>query len=248
MFEPDEWKRNLENAAVPGTEDEFFVQSRDKVYDVVVFPIILGCCSFLFCMIFFILAVHFEWTGNLAPRCANRPKAVIKNALLATIPEKYRSNPLVYPIALVLWSYQLNYKHLIDGIPGTGTRKNGWQGPLLKTNVDGVVLLKFHTLLFKISVLVAILCTCVLLPINMTATCDIKTFGIGTCAAIDDHTNFIETTMYNIPPKFVSCRIVYIFFYGSRSLPSKRSVSLYFYFLVSIDDIANCKFTKTKIV
>ena len=202
MVDPVEWRRSLLTI-------ENVVVRNESVFDVVGKPMVFGACSLLCCTVFFILAVHYEWTNDLAPRCANRPKAVIKNAILATIPEKYRTNSFatltfVYPVAWILWSYKLTYKQLIDGIPGTGTRKDGWKGPLLKTNVDAVILLKYHTLLFKISVLVAFLCMCVIIPINTTASCDEKTFGPGTCMALENNTDFIKTTIANIPNKFVS--------------------------------------------
>eukprot|EP00535_Pseudo-nitzschia_heimii_P006203 CAMPEP_0197187098 /NCGR_PEP_ID=MMETSP1423-20130617/15235_1 /TAXON_ID=476441 /ORGANISM="Pseudo-nitzschia heimii, Strain UNC1101" /LENGTH=1014 /DNA_ID=CAMNT_0042638587 /DNA_START=252 /DNA_END=3293 /DNA_ORIENTATION=+ len=197
MVHLDEWHRILLN-----TTTETADVDDSSIFNVVGRPILLGALSLLFCMIFFVCAVHYEWTYDLAPRCANRPKAVIKNAILADVPEKYRTNCFIYPVAWIIWSYKLTYKKLIVGIPGTGTRKDGWEGPLLKTNVDAVVLLKFHTLLFKISVLVAFLCMFVIIPVNISAYCDENVFGMRTCLALRNNTNFIKTTVANVPSKF----------------------------------------------
>jgi hypothetical protein len=157
-------------------------------------------------MFFFALAIHFECIEDLAPRAANRPKAVMKNAILHGFSEEHKHKIYLYPFAWIVWAYNLTYKQCIEGIPGTGTRKNGWEGPLLKTNLDAVILLKFHTLLFKIALLVAVLCMFVLIPVNMTAGCDVKTFGIGTCATHESKSGFIQTTISNIPDKIVSSK------------------------------------------
>jgi len=109
-----------------------------------------------------------------------------------------------YPLAWIKWSYLLTLKQCLFGIPGTGTRNGGLHGPLLKVNVDGVVLLKYHTMLFKIALLVALLSTIILLPVYMTASCDPIIFGYGTCDYQEEQTknnDFLRTTIYNLPPK-----------------------------------------------
>ena len=162
------------------------------------------------CLLIFGLAIHKNWNDNLTPRAANLPKDVLKNALLYYHNQnKNKTNKYMdkltsfYPTALIVWSYNLTYKQCLQGIPGTGTRNKGWDGPLLKVNLDGVILLKYHTLLFKISLLVAMLCTFVLLPIYATATCDPDTFGYGTCKVHieTDTMAFRKTTISNIPDK-----------------------------------------------
>lgn len=42
------------------------------------------------------------------------------------------------------WVLSLSYDQLLTGVPGTGTRKGGLEGNLLKVNLDGIVLLRFH--------------------------------------------------------------------------------------------------------
>jgi len=154
-------------------------------------------------MIFFGLAIHFDWVEDLSPRAANRPKSVMKNSLLRGIPNhKHRDKFYFYPIAWLIWSYKLTYRDCLLGIPGTGTRKNGWEGPLLKTNLDAVILLKFHTLLFKIAVLVAVLCTVIILPVNYTAGCNSETLGVGTCTLHEAQSvGFVRTTIAHVPDK-----------------------------------------------
>ena len=163
------------------------------------------------CLLVFGLAIHKNWNDNLTPRAANLPKDVLKNALLYYHNQnKNKTNKYIdkltsfYPTALIVWSYNLTYKQCLQGIPGTGTRNKGWDGPLLKVNLDGVILLKYHTLLFKISLLVAILCTFVLLPTYATAKCDDTIFGFGTCKLHNikyDAIAFRKTTISNIPDK-----------------------------------------------
>ena len=166
-------------------------------------PCLLGALSLLCCTIFFAFAIHYEWIDDLAPRAANRPKAVMKNAILFGIPKRFQNKIYVYPFAALHWAYNLTYKDCLKGIPGTGTRKNGWEGPLLKTNLDSVIFLKYQALLFKIGVLVAFLCLGVLLPINITAGCDPDVFGFGTCALVENQTGFVQTTLAHIPDKIV---------------------------------------------
>ena len=163
------------------------------------------------CLLVFGLAIHLNWNDNLTPRAANLPKDVLKNALLYYHNQnKNKTNKYMdkltsfYPTALIIWSYNLTYKQCLQGIPGTGTRNKGWEGPLLKVNLDGVILLKYQTLLFKISLLVAILCTFVLLPTYATAKCDDTIFGFGTCKLHNikyDTIAFRKTTISNIPDK-----------------------------------------------
>jgi len=171
MIESKTWHRIL------SSEDSEF----DNLSSTLVSPMIVGIGMLSACMVFFALVIHFEWIEDLAPRVANRPKAVIKNAITHNIAEKYKNKIYIYPIAWILWAYHLTYKQCIIGIPGTGTRKKGWEGPLLKLNLDAVVLLKFNTLLFKISLLAAFLCVFILIPINLTADCEDAVLGIGTC-------------------------------------------------------------------
>jgi hypothetical protein len=51
------------------------------------------------------------------------------------------------------WTLSLSYDQLLNGVPGTGTRKGGMEGSLLKVNLDGIILLRFHGELFIIIIL-----------------------------------------------------------------------------------------------
>jgi len=189
-----------------------------SIYSVIGSPLILGTVSLICCMAFFGLAIHYDWIEDLAPRAANRPKAVMKNSILSNINDssKYKNKHkiYVYPIAWIKWAYNLTYRQCINGIPGTGTRNDGWSGPLLKINLDAVILLKFHTLLFKIAVLVAVLCLFILIPINTTAGCDVELFGNGTCTQHENKRHgFYKTTIANIPNKIVSSVLPILFMF-----------------------------------
>jgi hypothetical protein len=120
-------------------------------------------------------AVRFGWNDTIAPRVWSRPKAVIKNVL-----------PGNYWISWVPWALNLSYQEMLDGIPGTGTRRNGHDGPLLKINMDGVILVKFHTLCLKVAILSTILCISIVLPLNYTAGCDTTASGSTECQAIQN--------------------------------------------------------------
>ena len=197
------------------------------VHSVVYNPMLFGTVSLLITMIFFAFAIHYEWVDDIAPRAANRPKAIMKNAILHGISDRYKNKLYVYPFAFLRWAYNLTYKECLAGIPGTGTRKNGWEGPLLKTNLDAVIFLKYHTLLFKISLVVGLL-SLVLIPINVTAGCDPMEFGFGTCALHSDQTGFATTTIAHIPDKIVSVITVHCnSIIGIEACPDVYFVSIF---------------------
>lgn len=165
-------------------------------------PVVGGLIFFSLVTLFFGLAIQNGWTDDLAPRVANRPKQVVKNAMLYHCKENsWATSKFWYPVAWITWAYKLTYKECLLGIPGTGTRKNGWEGPLLKTNLDAVILMKFHGFLFKVAVLAAFLFTFVVLPLYLTTPCDVEVLGAGTCLARDRTASslFLKTTLANIP-------------------------------------------------
>jgi hypothetical protein len=91
------------------------------------------------CYIGFGAAVRFECNKDLTPRAWNRPIQVLKNCL---------SPP--YSLSWIYWAMTQRYIDLLAGIPGTGTRVKGWSGPNLLTNLYVIVLLRYHTLQFKV--------------------------------------------------------------------------------------------------
>jgi hypothetical protein len=63
---------------------------------------------------------------------------------------QYRGGPM---FGWIPWTLSLSYDQLLNGVPGTGTRKGGMEGSLLKVNLDGIILLRFHGELFIIIIL-----------------------------------------------------------------------------------------------
>jgi hypothetical protein len=155
----------------------------------IIVNLIVGMFVFSVSVGLFGCAVRYEFNKHLAPRTWSRPRAVLKNVLKTT-----------YFYRWYTWAFTLSYTDLLDGIPGTGTRKDGWAGPLLKSNLDGVIMLKFHTLLMKVSLLTSILCMFVIFPVNFTAYCDPDILGWGTCLTFTNFTNFEASTIAHLPP------------------------------------------------
>jgi len=124
----------------------------------------------------------------LAPRTMARPDRVLKNVL---------KRP--YGIRWIPWALGLSYKDLLEGIPGTGTRRDGWSGTTLRTTLDGVVMIKFHTLCLRVAVFATLLCLGVILPINLTAPCDPQVVGPQVCHNLTSLEDFEKTTLANIP-------------------------------------------------
>ena len=154
-------------------------------------------------MALFGIAIAYEWNSQLTPRARNRPSKVLKNTL------KQNYSHLCscclwanfYSVTWLLWTYRITYPQGLDGIPGTGTRNNGWSGPTLKWNLDGVILLKYHRMLCKISVIASLLCVFILIPAYSSATCDPNTLGIATCEAMWNLTDFENLTISHVPDK-----------------------------------------------
>eukprot|EP00536_Pseudo-nitzschia_multiseries_P004604 jgi/Psemu1/253742/estExt_Genewise1Plus.C_770053 len=142
-------------------------------------------------------AVRTESNSNLTPRAWARPVEVIQNCL---------SRP--YCLGWIPWAMSLRYVDLLAGIPGTGTRKRGWSGPLLKTNLDGIVLLRYHALQFKVSAVSTILCMMILLPLYYTSRCDPLVIGPDFCDQHARLTDFEQLTIANVLPQAKS-EIVY---------------------------------------
>ena len=197
----------------------------ESIFRLVIVPTGVYSIFAVLCFLLFGLFVYRGYINDLAPRCANRSPTILKNALLHN--NNTNTNPITkffLPISWMYWGYKLTYKQcLIDGIPGTGTRttgnnnnagysdaNNNTSNNLLKmTNLDNIILLKFHTLLLKISLLVAFLCTFIILPIYCTANCDPLLLGEGTCKHVSQYDiGFSQTTISHIPNKIVSIQAV----------------------------------------
>jgi hypothetical protein len=142
------------------------------------------------------VAVDREWNSQLTPRAWSRPVPVVKNVLT----DKW-CGLRIYSLSWILWARKLTYPQGMTGIPGTGTRSDGWAGPTLKMNLDGVILCKYHQMLFKISVLATVLCLLVLLPSYASARCDPRVLGYNTCVALWNNTDFANVTIAAVPAK-----------------------------------------------
>ena len=156
----------------------------------IIVNLIVGIIIFLGSIGLFGGAVRFEYNRHLAPRTWSRPIKVLKNVLQGCYCCKWYS-----------WGLNLSYTQLLDGIPGTGTREDGWAGPKLKTNLGGIIMLKFHKMLMKICAVTMIPCMLILFPVFFTAECDEKILGKGTCDPINTNlTTFEESTIAHMPP------------------------------------------------
>jgi hypothetical protein len=155
-----------------------------QIYANIFFGLVICSLS----LIAFGFAIRWEFNSQLAPRTWSRPRAVLKNVLQPG-----------YFYSWWPWAMKLSYPDLLEGIPGTGTRQNGWAGPMLKCNLDGIIMLRFNVMLLRISIVATILCIAVLLPVFYTAGCDPEVLGIGTCKPLENLTNFEQCTIINIP-------------------------------------------------
>jgi hypothetical protein len=154
-----------------------------------------GCCMVVGFSSFG-LAIRFGYNDMIAPRTWARPSKVIRNVFRSKNGgDEFPCGAFAY--RWIPWALSLSYQDMLDGIKGTGTRQNGHTGKLLKCNLDGIVLVRYHALCLRVSILATILCLCIVLPLNITAGCNEQELDIGLCNAT--LTNFEITTMAHIP-------------------------------------------------
>eukprot|EP00980_Cylindrotheca_fusiformis_P021063 scaffold8070_cov117-Cylindrotheca_fusiformis.AAC.11 len=125
-----------------------------------------GGCVLLLCIIAFQYALSQQNT-NIAPRCSARPPSTICN------PWAQQNATAKHPQHRcggnwVKWVMNLSDETLLRGVPGTGTREDGLQGSLLHVPLDSIVLLRFHALGRKVSLLATVLCIVLLMPLYIT--------------------------------------------------------------------------------
>ena len=147
-------------------------------------------------MFLFGIAIKSEWNSQLTPKTWNRPRNVLKNVLKR---HKLFGCINFYPFTWCLWARSLTYGQGMEGIPGTGTRDDGWTGPTLKMNLDGVILLKFHKMLFKVGVFATLLSCGVLLPVYTSSVCDPEIVGERECQRLASLTDFENLTISHVP-------------------------------------------------
>jgi hypothetical protein len=110
------------------------------------FTIVGGTSVLLTCVVCFGIAVRKQ-SFFVAPRCTARPPDTIYNHKPKDSCQK-RGNAF---LGWIPWTLSLSYDTMLRGIPGTGTRKNGMGGSLLKLNLDSIILLRYHGMLSVIS-------------------------------------------------------------------------------------------------
>ena len=161
-------------------------------------------------LVAFSLAVRFEYNHLLAPRTSSRPKQVLQNVLNRSSNNNNSNNKskrnnailksLPYGLSWIPWTMGLSYREMLEGIPMTGTRRRGYQGNLLKCNLDGIIVIKFHALLLKVALFATALCCGIILPLNLTAPCNETKSGFEICKNITALDNYGKTTIGHIPP------------------------------------------------
>lgn len=155
------------------------------------FTVIGGSSVLIVTLGLFGCAVHSR-SSLIAPRATARPPNTIYNAQAAVTSQK-TGDPV---FGWITWTLGLSYDTLLNGVPGTGTRQQGLSGSLLRVNLDGIVLLRFHAVCLRVTVLACILFGCVLIPCYYSAQC----FN-DDCVENDAYnlTNYQRTTLANVP-------------------------------------------------
>jgi hypothetical protein len=133
------------------------LQSTGLKFETIGLTAAFGVCVCLVSFVSFGIALYSR-SPNIAPRCAARHPDTIYN-LKAKRPrtsklksdddtKRKRREELQYRgncfWGWIPWTLSLPYETLLKGVPGTGTRKGGAEGVLLKVNLDGVIMIKFH--------------------------------------------------------------------------------------------------------
>jgi len=103
----------------------------------------------------------------IAPRCTARPRDTIFNPK-PTDPSHKRGSAM---FGWIRWAHNISYQEMLEGVPGTGTRKGGLEGIMLKVNLDGIVLLRFYALCLRISIFITVVSLGIVLPLNLTGQC-----------------------------------------------------------------------------
>ena len=117
---------------------------------------------------------------------------------------QWRGNPFT---GWIPWTLALSYDQMLRGVPGTGTRRRGLDGSMLRVNLDAIVLFRFHAICLRVAVLATVLCIGVVLPLNLTARCHNITndptdpeYDPQCFSADYTLTDYERTTLKNIPP------------------------------------------------
>lgn len=160
-----------------------------QLYVTVITGVVITSASFFA----FGSAVRLQKNSNLVPRAWSRPVQVVKNNL---------GQP--FCLSWLAWAIRQKYIDLLAGIPGTGTRMQGWSGPTLKTNLDGVIMLRYHVMLLKVSIVASVLCMLWLMPLFYTVACDPVNLGLMSCINQTNLTDFEVLTIANVPDRSIN--------------------------------------------
>lgn len=131
----------------------------------------------------------------IAPRATARPPSVIYS--------RYGDRGSAW-CGWIIWSLRLSYDTLLQGIPGTGTREAGLSGSLLRVNLDGIVLLRFHAVCLRVASVATVLFVTLLVPAFLSAQC-YKPEDYDNATGICDEntlynlTDYERTTIKNVP-------------------------------------------------
>ena len=167
------------------------------------FTVAGSSCICAVSLAFFGLAVAYR-APFIAPRAIARPRNVIHNPKPQHSCQS-RGHKNSAMLGWIPWTLGLTYDTLLKGVPGTGTREGGLSGSMLKVNLDGIILLRFHMLGLRVAGLATILCLGIIFPMNYTASCykSDREQGIDipgcTQATNRTSTNYERTTLANIP-------------------------------------------------
>lgn len=155
-----------------------------------------GTCVLVASVGLFGVAIRSRHTF-VATRCEARPAAVIYNPH-PTSASQQRGSPWTGWIG---WTLALSYDTMLNGVPGTGTRENGLSGSLLRVNLDGIVLLRFHAVCFRVCCTAAVLFVMLGIPIYLSAQCytNEQENGEGCGSNAYNLTNYERTTLANVP-------------------------------------------------
>ena len=138
----------------------------------IAFTLAGGTCITALSLACFAVAVRARHP-YIAPRCTARPKNVIYNPN----PQHSchdRGSPM---LGWIGWTLGLTYDTMLRGVPGTGTREDGMSGMLLRVKLDGIVLLRFHTMAMKVAGLATVLLLSIILPAYTTGQCHSRSFA-----------------------------------------------------------------------
>ena len=165
------------------------------------------------CVVLGLCVVAFGWAVQnqkkpIAPRCTARPPFTVYNPSATQGHAQYRGGSPYW--GWIPWVYSLSDDTLLKGVPGTGTQNDGLGGTLLHVNLDNIVLVRFHKLARKITLVATLLCLGLLLPLYITAPClptgeydeDFSLFEGYHCQNVTNgHANsaYFRTTLGHVP-------------------------------------------------